>query len=153
MTIFYFVNKQKRPFLTFRAFRSTQYFSTLTLKIKWLNIVCSISWIISTETTVGWNKFWRLKLSAYSLSPLTLEASVSFSSCQPNLIRTFQIEAMITKMVLIFSWDLLNGQKYTSKSAKIWFSKSILNVKNHQNLSKNFFHCRISIWGHLFCFY
>ena len=39
---------------------------------------------------------------------------VSFSSCQRNLIKTFQIEAMIaliTKMVLIFSWDLLNGQK------------------------------------------
>ena len=33
-------------------------------------------------------------------------AKVSFSSCQRNLIKTFQIEAMIaliTKMVLIFS--------------------------------------------------
>ena len=67
---------------------------------------------------------------------------VSFSSCQRNLIKTFQIEAMIaliTKMVLIFSWDLLNGQKKTSKSAEIWFSKSIFNVKNHENLSKIFF--------------
>ena len=41
-------------------------------------------------------------------------SGVSFSSCQRNLIKTFQIEAMmslITKMALIFSWDLLNGQK------------------------------------------
>ena len=41
-------------------------------------------------------------------------ASVSFSSCQRNLIKTFQIEgmiALITKMTLIFSSDLLNGQK------------------------------------------
>ena len=37
----------------------------------------------------------------------------SFSSCQRNWIKTFQIEAMIaliTKMVLIL-WDLLNGYK------------------------------------------
>ena len=41
-------------------------------------------------------------------------AIVSFSSCQRNLIKTFQIDgmiALITKMDLIFSWDLLNGQK------------------------------------------
>ena len=34
------------------------------------------------------------------------DPQVSFSSCQPNLIKTFQIEAMIaliTKMVLNFS--------------------------------------------------
>ena len=39
---------------------------------------------------------------------------VSFSSCQRNLIKTFQIEGMITlitKTTLIFSSDLLNGQK------------------------------------------
>ena len=39
---------------------------------------------------------------------------VRFSSCQRNLIKTFQIEgmiALITKMTLIFSSDLLNGQK------------------------------------------
>ena len=43
-----------------------------------------------------------------------IDASVSFSSCQRNLIKTFQIEgmiALITKMTLIFSSDLLNGQK------------------------------------------
>ena len=41
-------------------------------------------------------------------------AQVSFSSCQGNLIKTFQIEgmiALITKMTLIFSSDLLNGHK------------------------------------------
>ena len=45
-----------------------------------------------------------------SVSP----SGVSFSSCQWILIKTFQIEgmiALITKMHLIFSWDLLNGQK------------------------------------------
>ena len=39
---------------------------------------------------------------------------ISFSSCQRNLIKTFQIEgmiALITKMTLIFSSDLLNCQK------------------------------------------
>ena len=40
--------------------------------------------------------------------------TVSFSSRQRNLIKTFQIKgmiALITKMHLVFSWDLLNGQK------------------------------------------
>ena len=39
---------------------------------------------------------------------------ISFSSCQRNLIKTFQIEdiiALITKMALIFSSDLPNGKK------------------------------------------
>ena len=39
---------------------------------------------------------------------------LSFSSCHRNLIKTFQIEAMIAlikKKPLIFSRDLLNGQK------------------------------------------
>ena len=39
---------------------------------------------------------------------------VSFSSYQRNLIKTFQIKgmiALITKITLIFSSDLLNGQK------------------------------------------
>ena len=45
-----------------------------------------------------------------SVSP----SGVSFSSCQWILIKTFQIEGMIAliiKMDLIFSWDLLNGLK------------------------------------------
>ena len=74
--------------------------------------------------------------------------TVCFSSCQWNLIKTFQIEGMIAlikKMDLIFSWDLLNGQKCPSKRAKIWFPKSIFNVKNHPNLSKIFFCWKISI--------
>ena len=39
---------------------------------------------------------------------------VRFSSCQRNLIKTFQIErmiALITKMTLVYSSDLLNSQK------------------------------------------
>ena len=66
-----------------------------------------------------------------------LMITVSFSSCQRNLIKSFKIEgiiALITKMDLIFSWELLNGQKSPSKSAKIWFSESIFNFKNHLNL-------------------
>ena len=49
--------------------------------------------------------------------------TVSFSSCQQNLIKTFLIEGMIvliTKMTLIFSSDLFNGQKYLSKNAKFF---------------------------------
>ena len=41
-------------------------------------------------------------------------STVNFSSCQRNLIRAFQIESiivLITKMTLIFSSDLLKGQK------------------------------------------
>ena len=41
--------------------------------------------------------------------------AISFSSCQQNLIKTFQIEGMIgliTKMTLIFSSDFLNGQNW-----------------------------------------
>ena len=63
--------------------------------------------------------------------------SVSFSSCQWNLIKTFQIEALImliTKMTqkwhkngiqiaLIFTWDLLNG-KIAVKKCKNLISKS-----------------------------
>ena len=40
--------------------------------------------------------------------------TVNFSSCQRNFTKTFQIEgmiALITKMTLIFSSDLLNDQK------------------------------------------
>ena len=49
-----------------------------------------------------------------AVSELKQDTQVSFSSCQQNLIKTFQIEgmiALITKMTLIFSSDFLNGQK------------------------------------------
>ena len=45
----------------------------------------------------------------------------------------------------------INGE--LSKSAKIWLSKSIFYVKNYPNLSQFFFHSRISIWGHIFCYW
>ena len=54
-----------------------------------------------------WNKFWSQNISIF-------KAEVSFSSCQRNLIKTFQMEAiiaLITKMAMIFSWVLLSGQK------------------------------------------
>ena len=57
------------------------------------------------DTWVDYTAWW----ACISYSP-----HVSFSSCQRNLIKTFQIEgiiALIKKMDLIFSWDLLNGQK------------------------------------------
>ena len=54
----------------------------------------------------------------FDISSLKIEvgvvSQVRFSSCQWNLIKTLQIEGMIalvTKMTLIFSSDLLNGQK------------------------------------------
>ena len=53
-------------------------------------------------------------ISDIPIAEITGKALVSFSSCQRNLIKTFQIEGMITlitKMTLIFSSDLLNGQK------------------------------------------
>ena len=58
---------------------------------------------------------------------------VSFSSCQRNLIKTFQIEAMIaliTKIVLNNTRNKLNGQKKKTKSAKTLFSMWIFNIKN-----------------------
>ena len=53
--------------------------------------------------------------------PFDLVTIVSFSSCQRNLIKTFQIEgmnALITKITLIFSSDLSNIQKLLSKKAQ-----------------------------------
>ena len=52
--------------------------------------------------------------TSWYASEVFLPPLVSFSSRQRNLIKTFQIEgmiALITKMNLIFSSDLLNGQK------------------------------------------
>ena len=64
-------------------------------------------------TRLKWGKSVKIRASNRPLTPLTVP-TVSFSSCQRNLIKTFQIEgmiALITKMTLIFSSDLLNGQK------------------------------------------
>ena len=58
-------------------------------------------------------RFIKISCKPTRPSPACL-AVVSFSSCQRNLIKTFQIEgmiALITKMNLIFSSALLNGQK------------------------------------------
>ena len=68
--------------------------------------------------------------------------SVSFSSCQRNLIKTFQIESMIaliTKMTLIFSSDLLNGQKQLSKKAKFFriFSNKSRSILMLHKITKN----------------
>jgi hypothetical protein len=57
------------------------------------------------------------KSSKQGVGPLNKETrltEVNFSSCQRNLIKTFQIEgmiALITKMTLIFFSGLLKGQK------------------------------------------
>ena len=64
---------------------------------------------------------WLPRKTTTSREPLI--TSVRFSSCQWNLTKTFQIEgmiALITKLTLIFSSDLLNGQKQLSKKAKIF---------------------------------
>ena len=67
---------------------------------------CSRSWC-------SW--FFRFVLIRVSFGHNEMNATLlSFSSCQRNLIKTFQIEAMIaliTKMTTIFSLVLLNGQK------------------------------------------
>ena len=58
------------------------------------------------------NSSWSNNNGAYE--GVIAMPDVSFSSCQRNLIKTFQIEGMIalnTKMTLIFSSHLLNGQK------------------------------------------
>ena len=47
--------------------------------------------------------------------------------------------------------DWSNGE--LSKSTKIWLSKSIFYVKNHRNLSQFFFHWRISIKEHIWCYW
>ena len=57
-------------------------------------------------------------------------AIINFSSCQQNLIKTFQIEAMtalITKMAMVFS----SGQKKLSKKDK--------NFRNFRNKSCSIF--------------
>ena len=76
---------------------------------------------------------------------LLYPARVSFSSCQQNLIKTFQIEAMIaliTKMLLIFSWDLLmtktRRQKVPKSDFQSWFSMSkTLQIFLKKNSVKN----------------
>ena len=60
---------------------------------------------------------FRAQVSSSSILMLKVKTKVSFSSCQQNFIKTFQIEGMIvliTKMTLIFSSDLLNDQKQLS---------------------------------------
>ena len=67
--------------------------------------------ILSTNVINKWDISWTVILFNGFKIHMTI---VSFSSCQRNLIKTFQIDgmiALITKMDLIFSWDLLNGQK------------------------------------------
>ena len=60
---------------------------------------------------------WRTIVSA--------SARVSFSPGHRNLIKTLEIEGPIIRWSQnwdsIFAWELLNNQKYLSKSAKIWF--------------------------------
>ena len=56
------------------------------------------------------------------LSIYYVGGTASFSSCQRSLIKTFQIEdmiALVTKITMIFSSDLLNGQKQLSKKPNI----------------------------------
>ena len=93
--------------------------------------------------------FWHflaIKISVHPQKPQVslqfIPTFVSFSSCQRNLTKTFQIEGMITlitKMTLIFSSDLLNGQKQQSKKAKIFrnFRNKSRSILMLQKISKN----------------
>ena len=49
------------------------------------------------------------------------------------------------------SSDLPKLQNQLTKNANFWVSKWFFYVKNYPNLSKKFFHWRISILGHIFC--
>ena len=77
--------------------------------------------------------------------------SVSFSSCQWNLIKTFQIEgmiALITKMDLIFSWHLLTAKNSRQKVPKSDFQSQFSTSKIIQIFLKNFFVNNINfVWG------
>ena len=70
--------------------------------------ICAVSKYVTIQYSV---------LIRFHVSVQTVYANpmmVNFSSCQRNLIKTFHIEgmiALITKMTLIFSSNLLNGQK------------------------------------------
>ena len=75
---------------------------------------------VDTEYILTRKRLWENKLFSIkswisnSLINIVSWPSLSFSSCQWNLIKTFQIESLIapiTKMTLSFSSDLLNGQK------------------------------------------
>ena len=79
--------------------------------------------LLGNYTISKWKEFFKSREPIFRKSYLSTfihinkhmdGARVSFSSCQRNLIKTFQNEAMIAlikKKVLIFSRDLLNGQK------------------------------------------
>ena len=75
--------------------------------------------------------------SIKSLYPNLVISLVSFSSCQRNLIKTFQIEAMIaliTKMVYFFmrlvKWPKIDVKKCQNLIFKVDF--------HHQKSSKSF---------------
>ena len=78
---------------------------------------------------------WRTIVSA--------SARVSFSPGHRNLIKTLEIEGPIIRWSQnwdsIFAWELLNNQKYLSKSAKIWFFFSFRNIKGQSFLLFNYF--------------
>ena len=87
----------------------------------------------SLRILIAWNAKFVIK---------AISSFVSFSSCQRNLIKTFQIEGMIeliTKMTLIFSSDLLNGQKWLSKKAKFFrnFRNKSQSILTLRKINKN----------------
>jgi hypothetical protein len=82
----------------------------------WPGSLAGISFKINSRSL--FTMIYKLKNDNFKIqdfSPLIERVTtVSFSSCQRNLIKTFQIEAiiaLITKMAMIFSLVLLNGQK------------------------------------------
>ena len=74
---------------------------------------CSVSWIDK------WNRRLNQQYCPSIFEPDSSIALVIFSSCQRNLIKTFQIEAiiaLITEMAMIFSWVLLMAKNSCQKS-------------------------------------
>ena len=76
---------------------------------------------------------------------------LSFQAGGTKIERFLQRINICTQRKLLNFENWCNGE--VSKSSKIWLSKSIFYVKNYPNLSQFFFHWRISIQEHIFCYW
>ena len=79
-----------------------------------------------------WTALWQHSLSSFQTGDKRLEGFLPKNKHTQRKLLNFQ------------NWC----NREVSKSAKIWLSKSICNVKNLRNLSQFFFHWRISHYWH-----
>ena len=98
-------------FLKVRSFWRNQLLLLAKTVIHLQQWICALPSDLSSVLFYSF-KHYRVALNSYGQKADTYYINgpmVSFSSCQRNLIKTFQIEgmiALITKMTLIFSSDL-----------------------------------------------